>query len=100
LHSFPTRRSSDLRSTRERENGLSDRRGGADSCTAGLQERATGFEPVTSSLGSWHSTPELRPQAQQSVNLVANQKKGEAVRISSYETVHRLAAMDSSGRPN
>ena len=24
-------------------------------------ERATGFEPVTSSLGSWHSTPELRP---------------------------------------
>src|SRR5438105_14421192 len=25
-------------------------------------ERATGFEPVTSSLGSWHSTPELRPQ--------------------------------------
>src|SRR5262245_6517242 len=27
-----------------------------------LKERATGFEPVTSSLGSWHSTPELRPQ--------------------------------------
>ncbi len=26
------------------------------------EERATGFEPVTSSLGSWHSTPELRPQ--------------------------------------
>src|SRR5437764_12416553 len=25
-------------------------------------ERATGFEPVTSSLGSWDSTPELRPQ--------------------------------------
>src|SRR5205814_7578987 len=25
-------------------------------------ERATGFEPVTSSLGSWHSTPELRPR--------------------------------------
>src|SRR5439155_12156875 len=28
-----------------------------------VSERATGFEPVTSSLGSWHSTPELRPQA-------------------------------------
>src|SRR6266436_9695699 len=24
-------------------------------------ERATGIEPVTSSLGSWHSTAELRP---------------------------------------
>jgi hypothetical protein len=24
-------------------------------------ERATGFEPATSSLGSWHSTAELRP---------------------------------------
>ena len=26
------------------------------------QERARGFEPLTSSLGSWHSTTELRPQ--------------------------------------
>src|SRR5690348_9138556 len=25
-------------------------------------ERARGFEPLTSSLGSWHSTTELRPQ--------------------------------------
>jgi hypothetical protein len=25
-------------------------------------ERAMGFEPTTSSLGSWHSTAELRPQ--------------------------------------
>jgi hypothetical protein len=24
-------------------------------------ERETGFEPATSSLGSWHSTPELLP---------------------------------------
>ena len=24
-------------------------------------ERATGFEPATSSLGSWHSATELRP---------------------------------------
>src|SRR5438552_16814473 len=30
-------------------------------------ERATGFEPVTSSLGSWHSTPELRPQSGRNV---------------------------------
>src|SRR5262249_60871172 len=26
-----------------------------------ILERATGIEPVTSSLGSWHSTAELRP---------------------------------------
>jgi hypothetical protein len=26
------------------------------------KERAMGFEPTTSSLGSWHSTTELRPQ--------------------------------------
>ena len=25
-------------------------------------ERAMGFEPTTSSLGSWHSTTELRPR--------------------------------------
>jgi hypothetical protein len=30
--------------------------------TAGSAERATRFELVTSSLGSWHSTTELRPQ--------------------------------------
>src|ERR1051325_10601269 len=27
-----------------------------------LKQRAIGFEPTTSSLGSWHSTTELRPQ--------------------------------------
>jgi hypothetical protein len=27
-----------------------------------LSQRAMGFEPTTSSLGSWHSTTELRPQ--------------------------------------
>jgi hypothetical protein len=26
-----------------------------------MVERATGFEPATSSLGSWHSATELRP---------------------------------------
>ncbi len=29
-------------------------------------ERATGVEPATSSLGSWHSTAELRPPAWES----------------------------------
>src|SRR3989337_1757271 len=28
----------------------------------GARKRAMGFEPTTSSLGSWHSTTELRPQ--------------------------------------
>ena len=27
-----------------------------------MTKRATGFEPATSSLGSWHSTTELRPR--------------------------------------
>ena len=27
----------------------------------GTEKRATGLEPATSSLGSWHSTTELRP---------------------------------------
>src|SRR5947208_2880548 len=31
---------------------------------AGCAERAIGFEPTTSSLGSWHSTAELRPPIQ------------------------------------
>ena len=30
-----------------------------------LKERATGVEPATSSLGSWHSTTELRPRRSQ-----------------------------------
>src|SRR5262249_58745881 len=30
-------------------------------------ERATGVEPATSSLGSWHSTTELRPQRPETV---------------------------------
>ena len=29
-----------------------------------VSERAMGFEPTTSSLGSWHSTTELRPRAE------------------------------------
>ena len=37
-------------------------------------ERATGFEPVTSSLGSWHSTPELRPP-------VFEQQRREAIYV-------------------
>jgi hypothetical protein len=31
----------------------------------GRMERAMGIEPTTSSLGSWHSTAELRPLRQQ-----------------------------------
>src|ERR1700730_3417381 len=29
----------------------------------GVLERPTGFEPATSSLGSWHSATELRPRS-------------------------------------
>jgi hypothetical protein len=33
-------------------------------------ERATGVEPATSSLGSWHSTTELRPLCRESRSLL------------------------------
>src|ERR1035438_8777017 len=33
-------------------------------------ERETGFEPATSSLGSWHSTTELLPLAERSLRKV------------------------------
>ncbi len=42
-------------------------------------ERATGFEPATSSLGSWHSTPELRPRVAQHIKKRANSNPGSAV---------------------
>ena len=35
--------------------------GAMTSCRRGIVERAMGFEPTTSCLGSKHSTPELRP---------------------------------------
>ncbi len=34
-------------------------------------ERPTGFEPATSSLGSWHSATELRPRLPPSLALPA-----------------------------
>ena len=45
-------------------------------CQENALERATGLEPATSSLGSWHSTTELRPPwFRSSPNLVEHQKK-------------------------
>ena len=39
-------------------------------------ERATGLEPATSSLGSWHSTTELRPlRSRSSPNLRVKRQK-------------------------
>ena len=32
-------------------------------CKLLILERETGFEPATSSLGSWHSTTELLPRS-------------------------------------
>src|SRR5262249_47616141 len=41
-------------------------------CSIGNQrERATGVEPATSSLGSWHSTTELRPRRTSCLAYVA-----------------------------
>ena len=51
------------------------------------RERATGFEPATSSLGSWHSTAELRPQelrrqAPQTVRKSCRRVNALGVRVS------------------
>ena len=35
-------------------------------------ERPTGFEPATSSLGSWHSATELRPRSTLIIGLPAS----------------------------
>src|SRR2546430_13251280 len=48
----------------------------------GAPERATGFEPVTSSLGSWHSTPELRPQTLPVARTVTSRHRHPALRQS------------------
>ena len=47
----------------ERDEMLSYRRTGFGLQTLENMERETGFEPATSSLGSWHSTTELLPLA-------------------------------------
>jgi uncharacterized protein (TIGR03000 family) len=41
---------------------LESGRGSLFGMTSDVRERAMGFEPTTSSLGSWHSTTELRPR--------------------------------------
>ena len=43
-----------------------------------LEERAMGFEPTTSSLGSWHSTPELRPRIGQNARWGVNRQRPTA----------------------
>jgi hypothetical protein len=55
-----------LRKRQPKSNGKSGEEGTYDSrrhrLTPPAEKRAIGFEPTTSSLGSWHSTTELRPQ--------------------------------------
>ena len=43
----------------------------------GTTERATGLEPATSSLGSWHSTTELRPRDRPESKAVGVEAEGE-----------------------
>jgi hypothetical protein len=40
-----------------------------------FSERATGLEPATSSLGSWHSTTELRPRVGRNVRRKKRKEK-------------------------
>ncbi len=50
-------------------------------CFSHLGERAKGFEPSTSSLGSWHSTTELRPRVK------GEERSIEIFKIASAESV-------------
>src|SRR5688500_20375190 len=43
-------------------------------------ERATGLEPATSSLGSWHSTTELRPRSAKNAAASAGRQGGKVAR--------------------
>jgi hypothetical protein len=55
---------------------------GASGLSILFLERATRFELVTSSLGSWHSTAELRPQRMESISA-------GTVRLLSTDTAER-----------
>jgi hypothetical protein len=43
-------------------------------------KRAIGFEPTTSSLGSWHSTTELRPQSKARKSYPSSPSRGKRLR--------------------
>ena len=47
-----------------------EERVGISPCQATEMERAMGFEPTTSCLGSKHSTPELRPLEHRDCTIV------------------------------
>ena len=50
-------------------------------------ERETGFEPATSSLGSWHSTTELLPLSRQYKYSISNHLRiGFKTRLSAWES--------------
>jgi hypothetical protein len=56
-------------------------------------ERATGIEPVTSSLGSWHSTAELRPLRTWQKSFIWNYGR---LSMSSARLSKQIASCDQS----
>jgi hypothetical protein len=61
-------------------------------------KRAMGFEPTTSSLGSWHSTTELRPQV-----LFNGHYKGSHPRVKSIRlplNAHKWLLLQSFTLPH
>src|SRR5579864_3530180 len=66
-----------------------------------LLERETGFEPATSSLGSWHSTTELLPHRYWSAKLQyfsAISSKNRNTRYYNYLTMFPAWAMVFAGQ--
>ena len=53
-------------------------------------ERETGFEPATSSLGSWHSTTELLPPVGESSSWLILNEIGHRRAVSPVSAVYRF----------
>ena len=54
-------------------------------------ERETGFEPATSSLGSWHSTTELLPRPYDlAIELIPNHL-AETAAVSKVSQIHQIS---------
>ena len=65
----------------------------------GIVERATGVEPATSSLGSWHSTAELRPLGSKSRTVTEHCQITSAERRWLTSRIRRTLMLARTGTP-
>src|ERR1043165_3677078 len=60
------------------------------------EERATGVEPATSSLGSWHSTTELRPRTPPDARAVLPTWQPDSFELPSLTAPYPTPTIDCS----